>query len=792
MNFPQRKTSEAPEDSNERFSLGRSKPEREPEIFEKIKEIGQGGFSVVYLVCAPKTQTIYAFKTLKDSFIQDPVMKERFVKEAIVWHNLGHHPFIVNSPFSVEISGKLYIAMEYIPKNEKGFNSLECYIKNQPPDLAQTLRWAIQFCYGMEYAYSKGIRCHGDIKPGNILIDQDKTLKISDFGLEGGIFSYRMLREKVLDAHCQIDESSLPKGASGTPTHMAPEQFLGGRGADQRSDVYSFGIVLYQMVSGGELPFIAHVPKSNYDLDQLHFWEDMYQLHSSKSVPILNSPIYPIIQRCLAKQPRERYKDFTKMREDLESLLRTLTGEVVPMPPNPIEPSAEQAIRKNAVLYCPDQTTHDFNASTKCLSMNIAFSLNSPTQTVKTLEFFESKSIAFPNSADALINKGICLNNLGRTTEASACFDKALKINPLSEEVWNHKATCLSKMNQIDQAIACYDQALKINPKFKEAWSNKAICQNKAGRTEEAMLSLLKVLEIDNHFESLKTMCYGGNRTAKEKVDFEENTVDDLTFTVTSPSLVRPGDFFVVDIWTHLDSQRKEVIKQAREALGNAEILIKSKGTIEVARGSILSVRLKIDELTVKKREDTIVWKGKIGNADFPVSVPENVKFGKKLGLATIHVNGLQIVDINFAIEVGNCLSSIGNVETEQKQIRTAFASYSSEDLEKVLSRIQGFQKIAPKLKIYLDKAFLQSGQYWEEELLKIIRSSDIFYLFWSQNAAKSEWVKKEWQCAFNERGLDFIDPVPLVDPEQVPPPPELARKHFNDWVLAYMRNKGA
>jgi hypothetical protein len=105
-----------------------------------------------------------------------------------------------------------------------------------------------------------------------------------------------------------------------------------------------------------------------------------------------------------------------------------------------------------------------------------------------------------------------------------------------------------------------------------------------------------------------------------------------------------------------------------------------------------------------------------------------------------------------------------------------------------VLGRIQGIQKIAPKMDIFLDVMSLRSGQHWEEELLRVIPASDIFYLFWSEHAKKSKWVEMEWRCALRERGVGFIDPIPLQSPDESPPPPELSSLHFNDWALAYRR----
>jgi hypothetical protein len=97
-------------------------------------------------------------------------------------------------------------------------------------------------------------------------------------------------------------------------------------------------------------------------------------------------------------------------------------------------------------------------------------------------------------------------------------------------------------------------------------------------------------------------------------------------------------------------------------------------------------------------------------------------------------------------------------------------------------------QKILPKLEVFIDVISLRSGQKWEQELWKVIPTYDVFYLFWSANARRSDWVDKEWRCALKTRNLDYIDPIPLVSPEEAPPPPELASKHFNDWMLPYMR----
>jgi len=105
-----------------------------------------------------------------------------------------------------------------------------------------------------------------------------------------------------------------------------------------------------------------------------------------------------------------------------------------------------------------------------------------------------------------------------------------------------------------------------------------------------------------------------------------------------------------------------------------------------------------------------------------------------------------------------------------------------------VLRRVQGIK--ATGIDVFLDVASIRAGDNWKEELLNGIRAADIFYLFWSVAASKSHWVEKEWRFALQERGLDYIHPVPLVDPIVAPPPAELASRHFNDLLLACMRSQ--
>jgi hypothetical protein len=125
----------------------------------------------------------------------------------------------------------------------------------------------------------------------------------------------------------------------------------------------------------------------------------------------------------------------------------------------------------------------------------------------------------------------------------------------------------------------------------------------------------------------------------------------------------------------------------------------------------------------------------------------------------------------------------VREVGQKQQKIQSAFASYSTRDKDQVVPRVQGIS--AAGVDVFLDVVSLRAGERWEESLWKAIKSCDVFYLFWSENARKSRNVEREWRYALQHRGLECFHPIPLQDPHEIPPPEELSSLHFNDVFLA-------
>jgi tetratricopeptide (TPR) repeat protein/tRNA A-37 threonylcarbamoyl transferase component Bud32 len=439
--------------------------------------LGIGGFGVVYLVDSHEfNRGIYALKTLRDEYLENEQTRERFRREANVWVDLERHPYIVRAHYVKKMAGRLYIAMEYIAPDSEGLNSLAGHLKRRPPDLAQSLRWAIQFCHGMEYAYAMGVRCHRDIKPDNILITSDHILKITDFGI-AGILGAAVEEPGVglIVRNSRIGSSQLTMegGGFGTPTHMPPEQFTNPESCDERSDIYSFGVVLYQMRTGGKCPFSPPRRNDGSVQEGRDFWRAMHALHTDAPVPELNSRLFPVIERCLQKKPCNRYRSFQELRSELEQMLKGLTAEVITPP------------------ELKDHEAWEWN--------NKGLSLGALKRHDEEILCYEKALEIDPRYADAWINKGLSLHALKRQDEEILCYEKALEIDPRHVLAWNNKGWTLDKLDPIE-AIACFSKALEIDPRFTRAWMGKGIALEGLERYEEAVICFSKVLEIDPQY----------------------------------------------------------------------------------------------------------------------------------------------------------------------------------------------------------------------------------------------------------------------------------------------------
>ena len=226
------------------------------------------------------------------------------------------------------------------------------------------------------------------------------------------------------------------------------------------------------MATGGALPFLPNLPRNNSDDEHIRFWHEMHRLHSLSPVPKLNSPLFPIIQRCLEKEPKRRFQSFAELRSEFEPLLKRLTGEIIKAP--------EQG------------KTEDWEW------INKGVSLRNLGKYQEAIVCYDRAIAINPRQAEAWNNKGAVLGGyLGKHQEALICYNKALKINPKYVEAWAGMGGVLGCLGKPQEAIDCYDRAIKIDPMSIEAWSNKGVALLMLGKYKEVITCCDKAIEID-------------------------------------------------------------------------------------------------------------------------------------------------------------------------------------------------------------------------------------------------------------------------------------------------------
>nr|HEX4312970.1 serine/threonine-protein kinase [Kofleriaceae bacterium] len=258
-----------------------------------VEEVASGGMAVVYRAVQDPLGRTVAIKALKTSVAGEENVTTRFEREAKSLANLQHENIIHVYDFHQE-RGAMFIVMEYVP----GIDLYDLLDKcgRLPYDVAAII--AMQVARALDYVHYRGI-VHRDIKPANVMVSRAGGVKVMDFGIARDT-SFGDLTEAGTGI--------------GTPAYMSPEQVLGDK-LDARSDIFSLGVVLYQMLTGKK-PFVE---------DEKHSAMHKIRLERHTSARSLNPDIprelERIIDRCLEKQPRDRWRSAQHMVMALERFL---------------------------------------------------------------------------------------------------------------------------------------------------------------------------------------------------------------------------------------------------------------------------------------------------------------------------------------------------------------------------------------------------------------------------------------------------------------------------------------
>jgi serine/threonine protein kinase len=270
---------------------------------------GKSGMGIVYVCYDHVFKSPVALKTFQDRFLSDQAAIDSFKREAETWIRLEKHHNIVTAKWVQMIEARPYIGLEYVAGDKRYGSDLSGWIwqgglrQNGNPDIPLILNFALQFCHGMTHAKKKFEEMgkpfvHRDIKPSNIMITQDRVVKVTDFGLVKSFVGAVGDIPSMMIGNGGHQRLGLSKsgGICGTPPYMSPEQCRGENDIDERSDIYSFGCVLHEMLTGRYV-FGARTPEGFLKA----------HLNSLPQSPNVHPRFDKAVLRCLEKNPTDRY-----------------------------------------------------------------------------------------------------------------------------------------------------------------------------------------------------------------------------------------------------------------------------------------------------------------------------------------------------------------------------------------------------------------------------------------------------------------------------------------------------
>jgi serine/threonine protein kinase len=278
---------------------------------------GSGGMAMVYRAQDLMLERTVAIKLLRADFSKDPDFRERFRQEAKAAANLSHPNIVTVHDFGLD-SGRLFIVMEFVPGTD-----LKTIIQQRGRfPIEEAIALMVQACAGLGYAHRAGL-VHCDVKPQNMLVTPDRRLKVVDFGIA-----------RALSTIAPEEQADI---VWGSPQYFSPEQ-AAGNAPSPASDVYSLGVILYEMLTG-QLPFSA--PGAE-ELARMH--REVPPPSPRKINPDIPPKLEQIILKVLSKEPSARYRAADQLGRVLVTFSQqSPTVATIPAPgfPQPDSPSQD-------------------------------------------------------------------------------------------------------------------------------------------------------------------------------------------------------------------------------------------------------------------------------------------------------------------------------------------------------------------------------------------------------------------------------------------------------------------
>lgn len=312
--------------------------------------------------------------------------------------------------------------------------------------------------------------------------------------------------------------------------------------------------------------------------------------------------------------------------------------------------------------------------------------------------------------------------------------------------------------------------------------SSKSKDNSESDNTNQTINKLDELfLALDNDQKSEK-------RIQENNEGIKSLETSEVEFSVVVPKKVEKDDYLLINVIMYEDDYRY-IVEGIREDTDEPTQEIRG-GIHVVSKRTNVRIELTSPTLDIEDNIETKTWLGKYQTFSFDVYIPENLRKKTLLFNVSVYFNEVLATTLKFKVKVSE---SNDLIDLFRKDIHSAFVSYASQDRSQISNIVYGIKKARPDLDVFFDVESLRSGQDWEIKLNEAIDKRDLLYLCWSNNAKNSNWVDYEWRRAYKNKGVEFVEPIPLEPPEECPPPKELDKKHFNDsilYIVKYYSNK--
>jgi len=473
--------------NNPRASLAnRLNPKEKRELsfgdgYEVLSLLGEGGMASVYKVRSRADDSLFAIKMLKQDLAKEPGAVLRFKQEVKAASKLTHPNLVATYELGETTDGTPFFVMDFVDGN----NLSVMLAENGKLSVDRALEIFVALCDAIEHAHSKGV-IHRDIKPSNVLVTMQGLVKVVDFGIA-----------KVAQTATTGNTVSLTQSGEvfGSPLYMSPEQCMG-EASDERSDIYSLGCVMYELLSGSP-PFqganpikiiFGHLNEKPSRISRAEKSEN------EKMIGHLES----IVLCCLEKKVPDRYQSVKQLLQDLNNVK---DGKAPLIARN--SPKMRRGVLKKAAIFTGAAgiiaaTYVGTTMMSKTEKPIEPASQQQNAEAVKTLiASFTTEIRAHPDEDYWYIMRGTTYREAGDLVNALMDFTMAISKNPKNAKAYRERGWTYAKMEKWEKAAEDNSTAIELNPNYADAYIGRARDYLALGQLDKSYKDADKAIELN-------------------------------------------------------------------------------------------------------------------------------------------------------------------------------------------------------------------------------------------------------------------------------------------------------